>query len=148
MAAPRHSKPSKSYGPRKTLAATLKAAAASKVLAASSESPRAGLDSPLQRTQVAATTAAVASSVKGTVSSASKPSSQVLPTPFVSTTVQAPALFHSVLKDPIIKGEGRAVSSPSTTATTVPGSDTLHATPSHTRGTQPVSSASARNNQQ
>ena len=69
----------------------------------------------------------------------------MLPTPFVSTTVQAPALFHSVLKDPIIKGEGRAVSSPSTTVTTVPGSDTLHATPSPTRGTQPVSSASARN---
>ena len=92
VAAPRHSKPTKSYGPRKTVAATLKAAAASKVLAASSESPRAGLDSPLQTTQVAAITAAVASSVKGTVSSASKPSSQMLPTPFVSTTVQAPAL--------------------------------------------------------
>jgi len=140
-AAPRHSKPTKSYGPRKTVAATLKAAAASKVPAVSSEATRAGLDSPLQRTQVVATTAAVASSMKGTANSASKPSSQVLPTPFVSTTVQAPALFHSVLKDPIIKEEGRAVSSPSTT---VPGTNTVHATPSHTRGTQPVSSAAAR----
>ena len=145
VAAPRHSKPTKSYGPRKTVAATLKAAAASKVLAVSSEATRAGLDSPLQRTQVVATTAAVASSVKGTANSASKPSSQVLPTPFVSTTVQAPALFHSVLKDPIIKEEGRAVSSPSTTATTVPGTNTVYATPSHTRGTQPVTNASARN---
>lgn len=145
VAAPRQSKPTKSYGPRKTVASTLKAAAASKVLAVSSEATRAGLNSPLQRTQVAATTAAVASSVKGTASSASKTSSQVLPTSFVSTTVQAPALFHSVLKDPIIRGEGRAVSSPSTTVTTVTGTDTVHATPSHMKGTQPVSSASARN---
>ena len=144
VAAPRHSKPTKSYGPRKTVAATLKAAAASKMPPVSSEATRAGLDSSLQRTQVVATTAAVASSVKGTTNSASKPSSQVLPTPFVSTTVQAPALFHSVLKDPIIKEEGRAVSSPSTSVATVPGSNTVHATLSHTRGTQPVSTASAR----
>ena len=145
VAASRQSKPTKSYGPRKTVAATLKAAAASKMLAVSSEATRPGLSSPLQRTQAVTTTTAVASSVKGTASSASKPSSQVLNTPFVSTTVQAPALFHSVLKDPIIKGEGRTVSSPSTTVTTVSGTDTVHATPSHIRGTQPVSSASARN---
>jgi len=144
VAAPRHSKPTKSYGPRKTVAATLKAAAASKLSAVSSEAPRAGLNSPLQRPQVVATTTAVASSVKGTANSASKPSSQVLPTPFVSTTVQAPALFHSVLKDPIIKEEGRAVSSPSATVTTAPGTNAAHATPSHTRGIQPVSTASAR----
>lgn len=145
VAAPRHSKPTKSYGPRKTVAATLKAAAAAKMPAVSSETTRAGIDSPLQRTQVVTTTATVASSEKGTANSASKPSSQVLPTPFVSTTVQAPALFHSVLKDPIIKEQGRAVSSPSTTAATVPGANTVHATPSHTRALQPVSSASARN---
>ena len=145
VAAPRHSKPTKSYGPRKTVAATLKAAAAAKVPAVSSEVTRAGIDCPLQRTQVVTTTAAVASSEKGTANSTSKPSSQVLPTSFVSTTVQAPALFHSVLKDPIIKEQGRAVSSPSTTSTTLPGTNTVHATPSHSRGPQPVSSASARN---
>ena len=145
VTASRHSKPTKSYGPRKTVAATLKAAAAAKVPAVSSEATRAGIKSPLQRTQVVTTTVAVTSSEKGTANSANKPSSQVLPTSFVSTTVQAPALFHSVLKDPIIKEQGHAVSTPSAIATSAPGTNAVHATPVHTRGPQPVSSASARN---
>lgn len=146
VAASRTSKSNKSYGPRKTVAATLKAAATAKVSAVTSEATRAGIDSPLQRTQVATTTTTVPSSEKVTAAnSASKPSSQVVPMPFVTTTVQAPALFHSVLKDAIIKEQGHVVSSPNTIATTVPGTSTVHATPSHgPRAAQSVSSAPAR----
>lgn len=148
VAGPRTSKSTKSYGARKTVAATLKATAAAKVsTAVTSEATRAGIDSPLQRTQVATTATTVVSSEKATVaSSASKPPSQVVPMQFVTTTVQAPALFHSVLKDAIIKEQpGHAVSSPSTIAATVPGTSTVHATPSHSsRGAQPVSNAPAR----
>ncbi|KAJ7391844.1 positive regulation of growth hormone receptor signaling pathway [Desmophyllum pertusum] len=137
------SKSTKSYGPRKTVAATLKAAAATaKVPTVSSEAARAGIDSPLQRPYVVTTTTATAlSSEKGAaVNSVSKLSPQVLTTPCVSTTVQAPALFHSVLKDAIIKEQGRVVSSPSTTTATV--TSAAHLTPSHgSRSTQPVNSA-------
>lgn len=144
VAAPRTSKSSKSYGPRKTVAATLKAAAAARVCPVSSETTGVEINSPLQRTQAVTTSATVPSSEKATVSN-SKPSSQVVPIPFVTTTVQAPALFHSVLKDAIIKEQGHVVSSPSTFTTTVPGTSTVHATPSHgSKGAQPASSTPSR----
>lgn len=148
VAAPRTSKSTKAYGPRKTVAATLKAAAAAKASTVPSEGAKAGISNPVQRTyQVAttATTSVLSSEKKLLGNSASKP--QVLPTPSITTTVQAPALFHSVLKDAIIMEQGSVVSSTSpSTNTTVQGIiSTTHAATNHgSRGALPVSSASSR----
>ena len=120
-AAPRSNKSSKPYTARKTVAATLKAAAAAAAAAGvkvsnSSDVARTGSDNSFPQTQAVTTTGTGLSATK----TVSKQLPQVLPTGTPgnsTTTVQAPALFHSVLKDAIIKEQSqlnRAVSSPST----------------------------------
>ena len=136
LAAPRGNKPAKSYSGRKTVAATLKAAAASK----SSEVAKTGFSNTPQRPQAVAGTAAVSSVESSATKLVGKLST---PTCSPSTTV-VPALFHSVLKDAIKKEQGpvnRVVSSPSTNTYT-PG--TGHAVTSHSSKTSQQAAASSR----
>lgn len=132
-AASRSNKASKPYSARKTVAATLKA-------------ERLGLDNSSQKLQAVSTSSSGPSSELAASKTAGKSSPQVLPTSAAgtsTTTVQAPALFHSVLKDAIIKEQGqtsRVVSSPSTTAPVPP---LAHAVSVHVpRAAQTVSTSS------
>lgn len=143
--ASRSSKPSKPYSARKTVAATLKAAAAANAKGSVSlDVARTGIGNIPHRTQAVTPSTAVPSTEFIASKTASKQPSQVLATCTPSTTVvQAPALFHSVLKDAMKKDPGqvnRVVSSPST-STTIPG--TTRAVTSHSsKISQPVSTSS------
>ena len=149
VSAPRTSKATKSYGPRKTVAATLKAAAAAaKASNPSADAAKPGVSDLIQRTYQTTSTAAASvpsSEKKLAASNASK--SPALSTPSVATTVQAPALFHSVLKDAIMNEQGSAVTStsPSITTTVKNITSTTNAALNHSsRGSQSASSASSR----
>ena len=139
LAAPRGNKPAKSYSGRKTVAATLKAAAASKSSMPSGVA-KTGFSDTSQRLQAVASTATVSSMESTATKIVGKLST---PTCSPSTTV-VPALFHSVLKDAIKKDQGpvnRVVSSPSTNTST---SGTGHAVTSHSSKTSQQAAASSR----
>lgn len=147
VSAARTSKATKSYGPRKTVAATLKAAAAAKASNISADAAKTSVSNPIQQTYQATSTAdasAPSSEKKLAASNASR--SQAISTPSVTTTVQAPALFHSVLKDAIMNEQGGAIAStlPSTSATVKSIISTTNAAPNHSlRGSQSAISASS-----
>ena len=149
-AAPRSNKSSKPYSARKTVAATLKAAAAAAVGVKGSNASdvgRTGSDNSFPQTPAVTTTSTGPSSELSATKTVSKQLPQVLPlcTPGTSTTtVQAPALFHSVLKDAIIKEQSqlnRVVSSPSTNT---PVAAITHAVPVHVPRAAQTSSTSSR----
>ena len=144
LATPRSNKPSKPYSARKTVAATLKAAAANAAKVSNSSGPaRTGFDNSLQRTQAVNNTTTTPSLELAAAKTAVKPSPVPACTPGPSTTVQAPALFHSVLKDAITKEQAQLnrVASSSSTSTTMPV--TVHPVSSHIpKGAQSTSTSS------
>lgn len=147
--APRSNKSSRPYSARKTVAATLKAAAGT-VTAANAKVPnsldiaKTGFHNSFQQSQAAKTADSGLFSDKAATRTVSKQLSQTVHTSTVgtsTTTVQAPALFHSVLKDAIVKEQGhsnRVLSSPNTQAPAVSHSATVHSL----RATQTVSDSS------
>ena len=139
----RGNRSSRPYSARKTVAATLKAEAAAAAAAtamADAKVPnsagvtRTAFDHSFRQPQGVLTAGTGTSTVKASTRTISKPSAQALAACTVgtsTTTVQAPALFHSVFKDAMGKEQGhssRDVSS--TNAPTPPVSHTaaIHAT--------------------
>ena len=115
---PHTSKASRPYGGRKTVAATLKAAAsAAKVSSALALTRAVVPDSSPQGMHAVATATPGASCQVVSAGRSSEVTSQVLPMAPMATTVQAPALFHNVLKGTMGKEQGQLSHHMATTST-------------------------------
>ncbi|XP_067020394.1 uncharacterized protein [Acropora muricata] len=138
----RANRSSRPYSARKTVAATLKAEAAAAAAAAATTNAkvpnsagvtRTAFDHSFRQPQGMLTTGIGTSTVKSSTRTITKPSAQALPASTVgtsTTTVQAPALFHSVLKDAMVKEQGhlsRDVSSTNAPTPAVSHTGAIHA---------------------
>ena len=138
----RANRSSRPYSARKTVAATLKAEAAAAAAAAATTNAkvpnsagvtRTAFDHSFRQPQGMLTTGIGTSTVKASTRTVGKPSAQALPASTVgtsTTTVQAPALFHSVLKDAMVKEQGhlsRDVSSTNAPTPAVSHTGAIHA---------------------